>query len=346
MKIPRVVIAGATSGVGKTSIAIGLMHGLRKQGYKVQGFKVGPDYIDPSYHTAITDRESRNLDAWLMGNKVVESFVNASIDADVSVVEGVMGLFDGISGMNDMASTAHIARLLKAPIILVLDASKTSRSIAAIAYGFIKFDPRLDIAGVILNNIASDKHERYCLDALKSLEIPVLGVVRRNNAIRLEERHLGLIPVLEDEHISRKVKEVAEYVASQLDIKKVLEIAYDAQELNARVKKRYARKIRARIGLALDNSFNFYYADNLERLKENGVEIIPFSPINDHNLPDVDGLYIGGGFPEVLCKELAENRSMLAQIKRAADDGMPIYAECGGLMYLCKRILIIESMIW
>ncbi len=338
----RVIVAGVTSGVGKTSIAIGVMHGLRKRGYKVQGFKVGPDYIDPSYHRIITDREPRNLDAWLMGNNgVIESFMNASKDADVSIIEGVMGLFDGISGKNDMASTAHIARLLKAPIILVLDASKVARSIAAIAYGFIKFDPRLDIAGVIINNIATQKHAKYCLDALRSINIQVLGVVKRSN-IKLDERHLGLIPTDEDRDSRGKAKKVAENIADQLKIERILEIASNAPALSYNVSNKKKGRVKAKIGLALDNSFNFYYADNIERLKRNGAIVIPFSPIHD-KLPEVDGLYIGGGFPEILAEELASNNSMMRAIKDAAYSKMPIYAECGGLMYLAKSITDFNS---
>ncbi|GIU70725.1 MAG: cobyrinic acid a,c-diamide synthase [Candidatus Nitrosocaldaceae archaeon] len=334
----RIIIAGVTSGVGKTSITIGLMHALKKQGYKVQGFKVGPDYIDPSYHTVITDRDSRNLDAWLMGNNgVIKSFINASKDADISVIEGVMGLFDGLSGKNDMASTAHIARLLKAPIILVLDASKTARSIAAIAYGFMKFDPRLEIAGVILNNIASKKHAEYCVDALKSINTRVLGVVERNNDVKLEERHLGLIPTGEERIMIDKAKQVAEYISEKLLVDEIIKIAENAKALDYKIRERKKDRTKVRIGLALDNSFNFYYADNIDRLRKYGAEIIPFSPIRDQ-LPEVDGLYIGGGFPEILAEELSKNSSVMKDIKDAAYDGMPIYAECGGLMYLAKSI--------
>ncbi|RMF30253.1 MAG: cobyrinate a,c-diamide synthase, partial [Candidatus Nitrosothermus koennekii] len=314
------------------------MHALKKQGYKVQGFKVGPDYIDPSYHTVITDRDSRNLDAWLMGNNgVIKSFINASKDADISVIEGVMGLFDGLSGKNDMASTAHIARLLKAPIILVLDASKTARSIAAIAYGFMKFDPRLEIAGVILNNIASKKHAEYCVDALKSINTRILGVVERNKDIKLEERHLGLIPTGEERIRIDKAKQVAESISEKLLVDEIVKIAENAKALDYKIIERKKDEVKVRIGLALDNSFNFYYADNIDRLRKYGAKIIPFSPIRDQ-LPEVDGLYIGGGFPEILAEELSRNSSVMKDIKDAAYDGMPIYAECGGLMYLAKSI--------
>ncbi|MGH9909787.1 MAG: AAA family ATPase, partial [Nitrososphaerales archaeon] len=174
--IPRVVIAGVTSGVGKTSISIAVMKALKEKGYTVQGFKVGPDYIDPSYHTSVTSRQSRNLDPWLMGEDgLLQSFHEAGRDADFAVIEGVMGLFDGLSGKNNFASTAHIAKLLKSPVILVIDTAKAARSVAAIALGFMKFDPSIKVAGVILNNVAGDKHAKYCIDALKQVKIPILG---------------------------------------------------------------------------------------------------------------------------------------------------------------------------
>jgi cobyrinic acid a,c-diamide synthase len=345
MKIPRIIIASPSSNVGKTTITLGIIYGIAKQGYKVQSYKVGPDYIDPSYHKILTYKDSINLDTWLMGNnEVIRTFIEHSSSADISVIEGVMGLFDGINGNNDLGSSAHIARLLKSPIILVLDASKMSRSIAAIAYGFIKFDPRLEIKGVIINNVASEKHAKLCLDALKCIRCDILGVIERNNNLKLEERHLGLIPTYEDTNLEKKVKDIAEYIANRLRIRKIIEIAINAQELGYNVKIRSKNKSNSniRIGVALDRSFNFYYPNNLERLRENGVEIVLFSPLND-KLPDVNGLYIGGGFPEILANELVKNNSILFSIKKLAYDNMPIYAECGGLMYLSRYIIDREN---
>lgn len=342
MKIPRVVIGGVTSNVGKTSITLGLIYGLINQGYKVQAFKVGPDYIDPSYHSYIANRESRNLDIWLMGERgVLKSFVEASKDADISIIEGVMGLFDGISGKSNKASTAHVARLLKAPIILVVDASKTARSIAAIVYGFMRFDPHIEVKGVIINNVASDKHAKYCLDSLKGLGIEVFGIVKRNDSVKLEERYLGLIPVKEDIKIRDKIKAVAKYFADQLYIRKIIEVAYNAKDIDIKIRDKVNESMKkVKIGLALDSSFNFYYADNLDRLKINGGEIVPFSPLYSKDLPEVDGLYIGGGFPEILADGLSTNTNVLNAIYKASNKGMPIYAECGGLMYLSKYITI------
>jgi cobyrinic acid a,c-diamide synthase len=199
MQISRVVIAGVTSGVGKTTVAVGIMYGLRKRGLRVQPFKVGPDFIDPSYHTLVTNRNSRNLDVWMMGRQgVLECFASACENADIAVIEGVMGLFDGMSGKTDFASTAHVAKILNAPIVLVVDASKGARSIAAVILGFLHFDRKLRIAGIILNNVAGERHANYITDALAGIaKIPVAGILSRNRSIKMEERHLGLVPALE-----------------------------------------------------------------------------------------------------------------------------------------------------
>jgi Cobyrinic acid a,c-diamide synthase len=246
----RLVIAGTGSGVGKTSIAIGIMKALIDKGYRVQGFKVGPDYIDPSYHTSITGRASRNLDPWLMREDgVIASFVNAMRDADVAVIEGVMGMYDGLSGKDDYASTAHVARILKSPVILVLDASKSARSIAAVALGFIRYGSSRSrysrIKGVILNNIASDRHAEYCIDALEQLNIQVLGVVKRSNDIMLEERHLGLIPTYESKNIRDKAYKVAAYVKDHLNIDAIVGIVESSTK--ERIGSRHSNKSIDRI---------------------------------------------------------------------------------------------------
>ncbi len=343
MGYKRVVIAGVSSGVGKTSISIGIMKALMDMGYRVQGFKVGPDYIDPSYHTSITGRASRNLDPWLMGEDgVVESFVNAMYDADLAVIEGVMGMYDGLSGKDDYASTMHVARILRSPIILVLDASKSARSIAAVALGFIRFNKSRSarVRGVILNNIASERHAEYCKDALEQLNIPVLGVVRRSKDVMLEERHLGLIPTHESKDIHEKAYMVASYVKDHLNMDMLLNIIESSKgKLDKGNERRNDTTNKdVTIGIALDESFNFYYADNIDMLR-NHADIKFFSPISDKELPLCDGLYIGGGFPEVLADSLSKNTAMMSSIKKMAEDSMPIYAECGGLMYLSRCIL-------
>lgn len=340
MSVPRIVIAGATSGVGKTTVAVAVMHALRKRGMKVQPFKVGPDFIDPSYHTFVTGRQSRNLDPWLMGEKgVIESFQNACKGADIAVIEGVMGLFDGMSGKDDFASTAHVAKLLSAPVILVVDAAKAARSVAAVALGFVHFDRRLKIAGVIVNNVAGDRHAGYVADALaEKIKAPMLGIVRRSQQAKMEERHLGLVPAQELAEKKRKeMVEAAKYVQDHIDMDKLVHLC-SRGPLPKPAPQRQAAK-HARIAVALDESFNFYYADNLDALRQSGTELVFFSPVNDRKLPaDIDGVMLGGGFPEVLADRLEKNRAMIRSVAKAAVEGMPVYGECGGLMYLTRSI--------
>src|SRR5918993_5711030 len=340
MQISRIIVAGVTSGVGKTTVAVGIMHGLRKRGLRVQPFKVGPDFIDPSYHTLVTNRNSRNLDVWMMGRQgVLDCFASACKDADIAVVEGVMGLFDGMSGKSDFASTAHVAKILDAPIVLVVDASKGARSIAAIVLGFLHFDRKLRIGAIILNKVAGERHAKYITDALgHAVKVPVIGMLYRNSKVQMQERHLGLIPALElkatkDQMISR----TARYVAESVNIDKVLRLCSSTPLPDSQYSPQ--RPAKARIAVALDESFNFYYADNLVALKRSGAKLIFFSPVKDEKLPDdVHGLMLGGGFPEVLADKLEKNRSIVGSIRRAVDEGMPVYAECGGLMYLTRSI--------
>jgi cobyrinic acid a,c-diamide synthase len=341
MQIPRIVIAGVTSGVGKTSVAVAIMNALRRRGLRVQPFKVGPDFIDPSYHTSVTKRHSRNLDVWMMGRQgVLDCFASACRGADIAVIEGVMGLFDGTSGKTDYASTAHVAKILDAPVLLVVDASKGARSIAAIVLGFLHFDRKLRIVGVILNNVAGKRHAGYITEALAGIaKVPVIGVIPRNSEIKMEERHLGLVPAPELKETKRVliIVRIAKHIAECLDIDKVLRSCSittlpDAPS-HAKV------PTRTRIAVALDESFNFYYIDNLDALRRSGAQLVFFSPVCDQRLPDgVHGIIIGGGFPEVLADRLEKNRSMIMSIRRAVEEGMPIYGECGGLMYLTRSI--------
>lgn len=340
MQVSRVVVAGVTSGVGKTSVALGIMRGLSKRGLRVQPFKVGPDFIDPSYHSMISNRKSRNLDVWMMGRKgVLECFASACQDADVAVIEGVMGLYDGVSGKNDFASTAHVAKILDAPIVLVVDASKGARSIAAIILGFLHFDRNLQIRAVILNKVAGERHAKYIIDALADkVKVPVIGVLYRNSKVQMQERHLGLVPALElkaakNDMISR----TARYISESLNLDRVLNLCSSTVLLDAQNSP--PRPAKVRIAVALDESFNFYYADNLAALKRSGANLVFFSPVKDEKIPDdVHGLILGGGFPEVLADKLEGNRSMVRSIRRAVNEGMPIYGECGGLMYLTRSI--------
>ncbi len=352
MKIPGIVISGVTSGVGKTTITMAIIHGLQRKGYNVQPFKIGPDYIDPSYHNAISKKRSKNLDVWLMGRKgITESFFNATQDSDFTVLEGVMGLFDGLSGRNNFASTAHVSRILDIPIILVVDARKAARSLAAIALGFIKFDRQIRISGIIINHIASERHLKYITEAFQTkVKIPIIGKIFSNKENKLQERHLGLIPTIEiNLDKITNLMENAKKVSHDIDIEKVIGIG---KSKTMTEKKGNGRKInllslednkketkeKVNISIALDKSFNFYYQDNLELLQKK-AKIEFFSPIdNDDISRNSSGIIIGGGFPEIIADRLEKNSSMKKNIMKSAQDNMPIYAECGGLMYLTKSI--------
>ena len=337
MKIPRIVIAGTSSGVGKTSITSAIIYGIKKRGYSVQPFKVGPDFIDPSYISLISGRDTRNLDVWLMGKEeLIKSFVTNS-SADISIVEGVMGYYDGFSGNTNFASTHHVATILNSPVILVLDASKTARSIAAIILGFKKFHKNSRIVGIILNKIGSKKHEILCRQALEKFKIPVFGSIPKNSEFSLGSRHLGLIPAIEQKSSRKKIQKISKKFSEFLDIEKIIQISFHTSKLD-KIRTKTVKKPKTTIAVALDNSFNFYYHDNLNALKREGASIKYFSPVSNSKLPDCDGLYIGGGFPEVQASSLEKNQKMRKIIKNFAQKEAPIYAECGGLMYLTNSI--------
>ena len=337
MKIPRIVLAGATSSVGKTSITCSIIYALQKRGFSVQPFKVGPDYIDPSYLTAISKNETYNLDVWLMGQKqVLDSFISHS-NSDISIIEGVMGYYDGFEGNSNYASSHHVASITKSPVILVLDASKTARSIGATALGFQKFHRNSRIAGIILNKIGSKKHEILCRDALEKTKLSIIGVIPKNPILNLESRHLGLISTYDNKILKNKLKKTSKIISESLDIDKILKIIKNPAPL-LKNKQILTKKTKVKIAVALDNSFNFYYDDNLNALRREGASLIFFSPIKDKKIPKCDGLYIGGGFPEILGNNLSKNQIMKKSIKKLSEGNFPIYAECGGLMYLTKSI--------
>lgn len=336
-KIPRLVIAGTTSGVGKTSITCSIIYVMKKNGYSVQPFKVGPDYIDPTYLSAASGNSARNLDSWIMGkDAVIKSFVKNST-SDISIIEGVMGYYDGFSGGSDLSSTHHIASLLEAPVILILDASKTARSIAATALGYVKFHKNSRIVGLILNKLGSKKHEQMCREALGSLKIPIVGCIPKNSELSLESRHLGLIPVTEQHSLKSRITKIAKTLSVHLDVDKIISIAKKTGSL-PQINDQKNENAKVTIGVALDKSFNFYYYDNFDALRREGARLEFFSPISDSYPPTSSALYIGGGFPEVLGKLLAKNHTMKNSIKKLAEENMPIYGECGGLMYLTKSI--------
>ena len=342
---PLLIIAGTTSGVGKTTISLAVMHAFKnKKGLLVQPFKIGPDFIDPSYHKIITGKESQTLDAWFMGNNgIVSTVAKATKDVDIGIVEGVMGLFDGMSGRSDFASTAYVAKILNAPIILVVDAAKAARSIAAMICGYLNFDKKLKIIGIILNNVSGPKHAKYLIEACKnSINVPILGIVKRDDDLKMDERHLGLIPSDELEPSKRnKIVRLANKVSEEIYYDKILSlIKLRKSKFTKPISgcERKAPKV-VKIAVALDNSFNFYYNENLNILRGLGAEITYFSPINDENIAnDISGIVLGGGFPEVMADKLNSNQSMLMSIRKAAQHDMPIYGECGGLMYLTKSI--------
>lgn len=337
MRIPRIVLAGTASGAGKTSIACSIIHGLKRLGYGVQPFKVGPDYIDPGYLSSVSGRPVHNLDVWLMGRRrLLEEFV-AKSRSDVSIIEGVMGYYDGFSGKNNHSSTHHVAAITKSSTILVLDAAKAARSAAATALGFARFHKNSRIAGIILNRVGSKRHELLCREALQDLRIPVVGAIPKIPEFSLESRHLGLIPVAEQKGLRRRIMRMAGAMSEFLDLDRILGIASASPQLPRPPRPR-SKKPACTIAVALDGSFNFYYSSNLESLQRAGARIRFFSPVSDGRPPECDGIYIGGGFPEVLSRPLSRNSSMRRSIKRMAGGGVPLYAECGGLMYLTRSI--------
>lgn len=343
MGIPRIVIAGTQSGVGKTTVSIGLMAALKKAGYTVQGFKVGPDYIDPSYHNMVTGRPSENLDSWMLPpDQIKEVFAHAIKGADIAVIEGVMGFYDGMNGKDDTGSTSQIAKLLNCPVLLVIDCHQIARSAGAVALGFKSFDRKTKIRGIILNNIAGETHAQWCKDSVESSTgLQVVGWLPINKKISLPERHLGLIPTPEKQN-SPVISEIAELIKQHINVNQVYDIAKSAGTLPRAKKTSYpSKKLKSniRIGVAFDEAFNFYYPSNLNLLNLYGAEIVHFSPVHDKTLPKgISGVYIGGGFPEMFLEQLESNQTIRRAILQAAESGMPIYGECAGLMYLTKSI--------
>lgn len=338
----NIVVAGTESGVGKTTIALGLMASLTQKGYKVQPFKVGPDYIDPGFHSLATGVKSRNLDSYFLEDEGVKRvFIKGSKKADISIIEGVMGLFDG-KGEEGRSSTAEIARILDAPVVLVMDVGKVAQSAAAVAYGYKNYDPDLKVQAIILNNIASQGHYQMIKKAIEEkVGIKVIGCLYKNTELKLSERHLGLVPTFESNDIEKYFNKLRKEIDDNIDIKLLLNIMNDNNLLikQEKIVSEISTKRNVNIGIAYDQAFNFYYQENLDILKERGANLIYFSPVNDTSLPDVDGIYIGGGFPESFLRELAENREMKNDIYTKIKLGLPVYAECGGLMYLARDVV-------
>ena len=343
--VPRVVVAGTHSSVGKTTVATGLMAALRARGHRVAPFKVGPDFIDPSYHAIATGRPGRNLDAFLSGPDLIGPlFAHGSRGADVAVVEGVMGLFDGKSGGGELASTAHVAKLLGAPVVLVVDARAMARSAAAMVHGYSTFDPDLRVAGVVLNRVGSAAHERMLREALAPSGIPVLGVLRRDDAISTPDRHLGLVPAAERRTEARRsLERLGAAVARSLDLEAVVRLARSTGPLDGRSWSpdvlEEERTQGVGVAVAAGPSFSFLYEENLELLRGAGAEIFALDPTTEENLPEgTDALYLGGGFPETYAESLSANGSLREGIRRFVTEGRPVVAECGGLLYLAREL--------
>ncbi|GAA3229736.1 cobyrinate a,c-diamide synthase [Actinocorallia longicatena] len=344
--IPRLVVAAPASGGGKTTVATGLMAAFSARGLAVSPHKVGPDYIDPGYHSLATGRPGRNLDPYLTSEELIGPlFLHGAAGADIAVVEGVMGLYDGAVGQGDFASTAHVAKLLRAPVVLVVDASSAARSIAAVVHGFMTFDSgsegRVRLGGVILNRIGSDRHEEICREAVEALGVPVLGVLRRHDGIATPSRHLGLIPVAERHADAvETVARLGGLIAETCDLDALLELAHGAPPLTVRpwsagdaVEAGPGRPV---VAVAGGPAFTFGYAEQVELLRAAGAEVVTFDPLREERLPEgAGGLVIGGGFPEVYASELAANRALLAEVGRFSG---AVYAECAGLLYLTKAL--------
>jgi cobyrinic acid a,c-diamide synthase len=336
-------VAAPGSGHGKTTVATGLMAALRARGVVVSGHKVGPDFIDPSYHALATGRPPRNLDPFLQAeNLLVPLLLHGAGGAELAVIEGVMGLFDGELGTDGFASTAHVARLLDAPVVLVVDASAASRSVAATVLGFAKYDPRVALAGAILNKLGSPRHEDEIRSALAPTGIPVLGALRRSDAIHAPSRHLGLVPVGERAAQSRRLlPELAGWIEHGVDLDGIVRVAKRAPKLSGpawRPEGAWSGPRRV-VAAAAGQAFTFRYTETTELLASHGIDVVDLDPLRDKILPEgCAGLYLGGGFPEVHAGELSANVALRAEVAAAVRSGTPVVAECAGLLYLCREL--------
>ncbi|MFI0236928.1 cobyrinate a,c-diamide synthase [Streptomyces sp. NPDC016845] len=354
--VPRLVVAAPASGSGKTTVATGLMAAFAERGLAVSPHKVGPDYIDPGYHALATGRPGRNLDAYMCGPDLVGPlFAHGAQGCDLAVVEGVMGLFDGVSGQGELASTAHVAKLLKAPVVLVVDASSQSRSVAALVHGFASFDPEVRLAGVILNKVGSDRHEELLREALEEVGVPVFGALRRAPRVETPSRHLGLVPVAErSAGAVESVRAAAQMVREGCDLEGLLALARTAPPLTAEAWTPALPEARGTarpattaphppakpiVAVAGGAAFTFSYTEHTELLTAAGAQVAAFDPLNDEHLPEgTTGIVIGGGFPEVYAPELSANGQLRKAVAELARTGAPVVAECAGLLYLARSL--------
>jgi cobyrinic acid a,c-diamide synthase len=337
---PRLVVAGTHSGVGKTTVTTGLLAALRAAGHRPAAAKVGPDFIDPGYHALACGRPPRNLDAWLCGAAAIGPLAaRAGEGADVLVVEGVMGMFDGAAD-GTPSSTADVARILDAPVLLVVDAEAMAGSVAAVVHGFATLDPAVRLAGVVLNRVASDGHEAMLREAIAPTGVALLGALRRDDRLVWRDRHLGLVPVAEDPAgVVRSVAALAAAVAERVDLAAVVALAEAAPRRAVDPVAVPSPAPTVRIAVAAGRAFTFTYTDTLDALRAGGADIVAFDPLADGRLPDpVDGLIVGGGFPEVHAARLAGNEPLLAAVRHAVTAGVPTWAECGGLLWLTRSV--------
>lgn len=337
---PRVVIAGVSSGVGKTTTMLAIARALQNKGLRVACFKCGPDYLDPTYHQRNLEVPCHNLDGWMMGrDAVLRTFLHASRDADISLIEGVMGLFDGAEPTSDVGSTAEIAKWLDAPVLLIADVGGMARTIDALALGFKQYDPALNVAGLVANRVGSPSHAKIIKQACRSL--PCYGALPRREDLKFQERHLGLVAALQDGQEDKTFADWAAVAAEYLDLDGIIALAKEAKPLSAtnEGKADESSPRSCTIAYAYDQAFHFYYDDNLNLLKEQGAKLLPFSPLANEDLPTCDGVYIGGGYPELHADQLSQAQVTKEALRRAAERGLPIYAECGGYMYLSEAII-------
>ncbi|HEY3415247.1 MAG TPA: cobyrinate a,c-diamide synthase [Armatimonadota bacterium] len=351
MSVPRLLVGGIRSGEGKTTVALGLMAALRQRGLTVQGFKVGPDYLDTGYQLLATGRPGRNLDLWMMGEEAVRRSVARHGDAaEIAVIEGVMGLFDGHRDGVTPTSSADVAKRLGAPVVLVIDAAHLAASAGAIALGFRLFDPEVNIAGVIFNRWNPSRSKVAVEMAMERAQVPVLGYLPSTQEIALPSRHLGLVIAEEmREEVEEILRRLAGLIAEYVDLERIIAIAQQAPALAEPVNEPDALPPVGnglRIAVARDEAFAFYYPENCELLQDAGAEIVYFSPLTDQALPEADGLYLGGGYPELYAEALSGNTAMRESISQAIAAGLPTYAECGGLLYLCETLTDLEGKQW
>jgi cobyrinic acid a,c-diamide synthase len=362
-KFPRIIIAALRGGSGKTILSLGVIAALSKLGKSIAAFKKGPDYIDAGWLALAAGRPCYNLDSFLLApDENLRSFLIHASDCDISVIEGNRGLFDGID-LEGSTSTAELAKLLRSPVVMCVDCTKITRTMAAVVSGCAQFDPDVQISGVILNRVANLRHEKKLRDSIEHYcKIPVLGAIPKLSEQHFPERHLGLVPTPEHDWAANSIEAVTKIAEKHINLDAIVEIAQNAPEVRGQDTEDRDRKVEGglrraqpsrrrkaeiknqtpapRIGIIKDSAFQFYYPENIDALRANGAEVLFLSPLKDQKLPDLDALYIGGGFPETHARQLSENTSFSRQLRAAVEDGFPIYAECGGLMYLGKELIL------